>query len=69
MIDRKREVSVEKMDAGQIENLSQQIGEKVSKLLNQTADEANKFLSIYGLTIKVGYKIVPLTTTESPKKE
>lgn len=69
MIDRKREVNVEKMDAEQVTNLSQQIGEKISKILNQAVADANQFLSIYGLTIKVGYEMAPFAATESPKKE
>jgi len=56
--DRIRRVNVDKLKNKQIDMLSEQIGDKLGKILQSASNDANKLLNVYGLEIKVDYNII-----------
>lgn len=53
MINRERKVDVTKMSTEQVDVLAEQIGIKLRELSDKAVEEANEFLKIYGLTVKM----------------
>lgn len=53
MRERKRNVDIEKVEDEKLEDLSNQIGEKVKNLVDNTILEVNKILAIYGMEAKM----------------
>lgn len=56
MEDRVRSVDVQKMDLEQIEQLSERIGTKFQKLLDQmeiAMEDANRIFNVYGIEVKM----------------
>lgn len=54
MIDRERKVDVSKMKQADVDNLSVQIGAKVTEITEEAAAKINAMLSIYGMSAKIG---------------
>lgn len=50
---RKRSIDINKLSLEQADLLSQQIGEKVRKICDKSAEEINEILAIYGMKAKV----------------
>lgn len=63
MIDRERKVDVSKMKQADVDNLSQQIGAKVTEITEEAAAKVNSILAIYGMSAKIG-----IVFNELPKK-
>lgn len=51
--ERVRKVDVTKMSTEQVDNLSDQIGEKVRGICDEAAQRINSILSIYGMSAKI----------------
>lgn len=68
MEDRVRKVNVEAMKVEDVEALSQVMGEKLRALIDQTCDEANKMLNIYGLEAKMQFVFQPKTPIETEQQ-
>lgn len=54
MIDRVRKVDVSAMKQADVDNLSVQIGQKVTEITEEAAAKVNALLSIYGMSAKIG---------------
>ena len=52
----------------QVDQLSEQIGEKIRKMVDRTVIKANKFLKLYGIKAKMQIALEPLNEDESKGK-
>ena len=59
MIDRERKVDLDKMSEEQIGMLEKKMSEKLQDILSRASKEANNFLNIYGIEIKIAYELQP----------
>jgi hypothetical protein len=59
--NRERKVDIDALPIESIEQISAKLGEKLGAILQRAAEEANKFLNIYGLTVKVSYQVESLS--------
>lgn len=57
MIDRERKVDLNKMSEEQLSTLEKTMSDKLQKILTNAAKEANNFLNIYGIEIKIAYEL------------
>jgi len=55
LANRPRKIDIEKLSNEEVDRLSKRIGEKVGDAINTMCDSCKKFLSVYGLDIKVAY--------------
>lgn len=62
--DKIRKVDVEKLSSDRIDNLGVQIGDKLAKILQKASDDANRFLTVYGLEVKLTYKLAQKEATK-----
>ena len=53
ILNRKRNVDVSKLSEDQIDQLSEQIGEKVRMMIDDTCNKINDMLKIYGVQAKM----------------
>lgn len=53
ILERKRSVDVTKLSEEEADRLSDQIGDKVRAMVDETCEKANKILGIYGLQAKI----------------
>lgn len=53
IINRIRFVDVEKLTDEQLEVVREQLGSKVREIEDEACEKANKFLSVYGLEVKM----------------
>lgn len=53
MRERKRNVDIDKVDDANIEDLSNKIGQKVNKMIDDVIAEVNKLLGVYGMEAKM----------------
>lgn len=68
MIDRERSVDVEKMTVEEASVLQKQISAKLIQILENASNEANKFLNIYNMKVKIGYSLEKAQKTKKAKK-
>ena len=57
MIERERKVDLEKMNESQLSTLEKEMAKKLESILVNAAKEANQFLNIYGIQIKIAYEL------------
>lgn len=57
ILERKRQVDLEKLSDDQADLLAQQIGLKIAKEFSDVTEKCRKLLKIYGLDIKLTYLI------------
>lgn len=67
--NRKRQVDVEKLTSKQADELSEQLGVEIAKILDDASDKCNKLLNIYGMTVLLEHKYVKNEDAEKIKKE
>lgn len=65
--NRIRKVDLTKLTPEQAEQLGDQIGAKIREKVDQTVEEVNNFLKIYGMKAKMQIALEPLQ--EEPKGE
>lgn len=67
--DRERKLDISKMSAEQVDNLSEQIGEKVRQICDEAAVKVNAILNIYGASAKIAiaFEGLPEKKTKKPK--
>lgn len=58
--NRERKVDIDALNPESIEQISAKLGQKLGEILQKAAEEANSFLKIYGLVVKVAYDVEPL---------
>jgi len=64
---RVRKVNVDTIPVDQIDNLSEQLGDKVSVIINKASEDINKILNIYGLQIMIQYNLKEMDINKSKK--
>lgn len=65
--DRERKVDIQKMDAVQVDILSEQIGDKVRQICDEAAAKVNAILNIYGASAKIAIAFDGLPQKEQKK--
>lgn len=65
--DRERKVDISKMSIPEVDNLSKQIGEKVSQICEEAAAKVNAILNIYGASAKIAIQFEGLAKKEEQK--
>jgi hypothetical protein len=66
MDNRVRKVDIDKLTPEQADNISEQIGEKLREMIDDTVSKANRMLNIYGFNCKMQFLIEPI---QQPKQE
>jgi phage gp36-like protein len=61
-----RSVDVSKMEVKQVEDLSAQIGAKITSTLKKPMEEVERFLAVYGLEIEFGYNVKVKESSKDP---
>jgi hypothetical protein len=51
--DRKRSFDINKLSLSEVDNLSQQIGDRIKQICDEAVEKANKILNVYGMTAKM----------------
>jgi len=69
MIDRKRQVDLNKLSDETLDSVAEQIGKKVNEILNKAYKECDEILKIYGLKLNIGYEIVEISKETKEVKE
>lgn len=54
---KKRSIDISKMGEQQIEELSTQLGAKITNTLKKPLEDIQKLLDVYGLDIEFGYNV------------
>jgi hypothetical protein len=67
-IRRKRKVDIQNLPEDQLEQLTQQISNKMKKLIDETCGKANKILDVYGLKAKMTLVILDKNSVEDNKE-
>ena len=62
IINRKRHVDVNSLKDEQVEQLIEQISEKIKAMVDSTCEKANRMLNVYGLETKMQIVIQPKGT-------
>jgi len=57
MIDRQRSVDLSTITPEQEEKISKVLSDKLSKILENAAKEANAILNTYGVEVQIAYKV------------
>lgn len=57
MIDRERSVDLSTITPEQEEKISKVLSDKLSKILETAAKEANAILNTYGVEVQIAYKV------------
>jgi hypothetical protein len=68
-IKRERKVDVNKLTTEQADLLSQEIGNKIRKIVDEACETCNNFLQIYGLQTKMQIVIEPKENNTSKTEE
>lgn len=58
--DRQRKVDVDALTMEQVDQLSEQIGKEIAKIMDQANISCNKLLGVYGLRTTINYEIVKI---------
>lgn len=66
IMNRTRFVDVESLPEDQLEQIQQQLGNKIREIVDQACEQANKFLNVYGMEAKMDIVIQELP---KPTKE
>lgn len=69
MESRVRKIDVDKLSPEQADSLSEQIGEKLRKIIDQACTEANRITEIYGMQVKMQFLIEKLDQPNEIKGE
>lgn len=67
--NRKRKVDISKLNAEQLDNISDQIGAKVREICDEAAAKVNAILNIYGASAKIAIAFDGLPAKEEPQKK
>ena len=57
MIDRERKVNLSTITPEQEEKITKVLSDKLSKILENAAKEANAILNTYGVEVQIAYKV------------
>jgi DNA invertase Pin-like site-specific DNA recombinase len=57
MIDRPRSIDLNKITPEQEERITKALSDKLSKILESAAKEANAILNTYGIEVQIAYKV------------
>lgn len=66
--ERKRKVDIEKLTPESVDEISQQLGQKLKEIVEKAAKEANDLLGIYGLATKIVF-LEPFDKNNPPKSQ
>lgn len=67
--NRKRKVDISKLNAEQLDNISDQIGAKVREICDEAAAKVNAILNIYGASAKIAIAFDGLPAKEKTQKK
>ena len=64
-----RDFDLEKLEANQVDTLSQQIGEKLRIIIDDACNKANQIVNIYGMQVKMQFLIEKIDLNAESKGE
>lgn len=65
ILERERKIDINQLSQEQIDSLSQQVGDKIRQLCDETANKVNAILNIYGMSAKIAIAFSELSNNSN----